>query len=344
MEYLAYLENQLPPPVEKELGKLKAIDLFAGSGGLGLGFEAAGIRTTGFELNQDACDSYSKNLVGDCHCTKLTVDSIPTESVDIVAGGPPCQPFSVGGLQNGKADERDGFPAFLATVDACNPDFVIFENVRGMMFRNKAYLEEIKQQLEERGFVVEHQLMHAVEHGVPQKRVRLIVVAHRGRWTWPKSFGRSKPFTAGEALGELAFQVEDHHRFLTKSMEEYVARYEKKSKCIRPRDLHLDQPSRTVTCRNLNGATGDMLRVLLPDGRRKRLSVREGARLQSFPDWFEFSGSVGSQFNQVGNAVPPLMAKQIAESIVEYFGQSDRMTPEQVKKRTKNEQLCLEFN
>lgn len=89
----------------------------------------------------------------------------------------------------------------------------------------------------------------------------------------------------------------------------------RKSKCVRPRDLHLDEPARTVTCRNLNGATADMMRVRLDDGRRRRLTVLEGARLQSFPDWFEFQGPEGAQFNQIGNAVPPLMARAIGDAI-----------------------------
>lgn len=102
-------------------------------------------------------------------------------------------------------------------------------------------------------------------------------------------------------------------------MDRYIEKYEKASQCVRPRDLRLEEPSRTVTCRNLAGATGDMLRILLPDGRRKRVSVREGARLQGFPDWFDFCGNESSRFKQIGNAVPPLMAKALAESAREYL-------------------------
>ena len=102
-------------------------------------------------------------------------------------------------------------------------------------------------------------------------------------------------------------------------MDKYIKKYEKASKCVRPRDLHLNQPARTVTCRNISAPTGDMLRILLPDGRRRRLTVQEAARLQSFPDWFEFQGSEESQFNQIGNAVPPLLAKTLAGSVKNYL-------------------------
>jgi DNA (cytosine-5)-methyltransferase 1 len=96
-------------------------------------------------------------------------------------------------------------------------------------------------------------------------------------------------------------------------MDAYVAKYEAASKCRRPRDLNLDHPSRTLTCRNLSGATGDMMRIRLEDGRRRRLDVREAARLQAFPDWFKFKGTTASQFRQIGNAVPPLLSLALAK-------------------------------
>ena len=237
----------------------------------------------------------------------------------MVIGGPPCQPFSVGGLQEGHSDPRNGFPAFLTAVERYQPKLAIFENVRGMLYSNKWYFDQIADTLAELGYTVEHRLLNAVRYGVPQKRERVFCVCHHGGWGWPDPLGFT--FTAGDALGDSARSIPPGPRFLTESMDRYVANYERKSKCVRPRDLHLDLPSRTVTCRNLNGATGDMHRVLLPDGRRRRLTVREGARLQSFPDWFTFDGNEGSQFDQVGNAVPPLLAKAVARSAMRYFEQ-----------------------
>ena len=95
----------------------------------------------------------------------------------------------------------------------------------------------------------------------------------------------------------------------------------------RPRDLHLDKPARTLTCRNLAGATGDMHRIKLPDGRRRRLLLREAARLQSFPDWFEFIGTETSCLNQVGNAVSPLFAFHLAGFVRDYLRSSKRLSP-----------------
>lgn len=314
-QYLEYLEKELPKPSPPNNAPV-ALDLFAGCGGLALGFEAAGFRTVGYEMLQDACDSYSRNLHGVCYCTKLTENTKFECSPHIIIGGPPCQPFSVGGLQLGVEDPRDGFPAFLSAVSRFKPKLAIFENVRGMLYRGKPYLEEIVAFLENLGYRVEIEFLRAIHFGVPQNRERLFVIAHTGVWNRPIPT-HVEPYTAGDAVGDLQKNLPPDAKFLTASMDAYIARYEKASYCIRPRDLEMEKPSRTVTCRNLNGATGDMMRVRLKDGRRRRLTVREGARLQSFPDWFEFAGTEGSQFNQIGNAVPPLLAKAVARAALD---------------------------
>lgn len=307
--------EQLKPKNSKKTG-LVALDLFAGCGGLALGFEAAGIETIGYEQDTDAVATYNKNLSGKCHQLTLTTNtSFPP--ADLVIGGPPCQPFSVGGKQQGLKDSRDGFPIFLKAVKDVKPKLCMFENVRGMMYRNKEYLVEIIEHLESLGYIVSFQLVKAVNFEVPQNRERLIVIGHRGSFEFPEALNYK--FTVGNALSDIAYTVLSDHKFVTPSQDDYIAKYEKASKCITPRDLHMDKPARTVTCRNLAGATGDMLRIKLPDGKRKRLNVREGARLQSFPDWFEFCGSESSKFQQIGNAVPPLMAYHIAKRIIAYL-------------------------
>ena len=340
MQYLKFLERELRLP-ERSMAAPVVLDLFAGCGGLALGFEAAGFSTVGFEMNEDACQTYASNLHGVCHHTTLTRESDLGTKADVIIGGPPCQPFSVGGLQEGLRDKRNGFPAFVSAVERYSPRVFVFENVRGMLYRNKAYLEEVVSDLVSLGYRVEHSLLNAVSFGAPQRRERLFVIGHLGKWEWPKPLRST--FTAGDAVGDLASKTPPGSKFLTASMDKYVAKYEKASKCVRPRDLHLDEPSRTVTCRNLNGATGDMLRVRLADGRRRRLSVREGARLQSFPDWFAFRGSEGSQFNQIGNAVPPLLAKAIAVQVWAHLASTRTKAPRRGRGTRRNEQLTLRY-
>jgi len=315
-----------------------AIDLFGGCGGLSLGFEACGVLTTGYEMEAAYAATYSRNLAGECHCVRLEVgQEYPAASV--VIGGPPCQPFSVGGKQLGLADSRDGFPVFIDAIERIDPDIWVFENVRGLLYRNRWYLDEVLEKLKGMGYIVEYQLLNAVDYGVPQNRQRLIVVGHRGDYVFPAGIHRR--VTAGEALGEMALSVPDDARFLTPSMDEYIAKYEKASRCVTPRDLHLDRPSRTLTCRNLAGATGDMHRVRLPDGRRRRVTVREAARLQSFPDWFQFEGRETSQFYQVGNAVPPRFSLAIAKSVRAYLESRQRYSSPEIVYRNLPRQLEL---
>lgn len=335
MTYVERINELLVPRGEGPL----VLDLFAGCGGLGLGFEAQGFRTLGFEMDEGCVATYKRNLRGDCVQTFLTPES-DLPPARIVIGGPPCQPFSVGGLQLGKQDARDGFPAFIGAVRRLDPDIWLFENVRGLMYRSRPYIEGILLQLRSLGYVVEHRLLNAVDYGVPQNRERLIVVGHRGKFAFPKPEPRR--VAAGEAVFDTAALAPPESKFLTPSMDAYVAKYERASACINPRDLHLNKPARTLTCRNLAGATGDMQRIKLPDGRRRRLLLREAARLQSFPDWFEFEGAEQSRFNQVGNAVAPLFAYNLANSIRKYLESDFRIPRDRIREaETEPVQLAL---
>jgi len=315
-DYVSLLQAELPQQVGAHSQRPLALDLFAGCGGLALGFEAAGFETIGFEMDADACSTYSGNLSGKCHqlFLKPDLDLVHDRRVDIIIGGPPCQPFSVVGSQRGKHDDRDGFPAFLSAMRRYEPKLAIFENVRGMLYRNHEYFEFIRAEMRDLGYAVSWRLLNAVNFGVPQNRERLVVVAHRKEWKFPAPNNAQSQFTVGQALEGVVHPNGEPFRFLTESMDKYVATYEAKSKCINPRDLSMDRPSRTVTCRNLSAATADMLRIKMPDGKRRMLTEREGARLQSFPDWFVFRGPEAKRFEQIGNAVAPLFAKAIGKA------------------------------
>jgi DNA (cytosine-5)-methyltransferase 1 len=313
MAYLDLINRVLTPQITE---KALVLDLFAGCGGLALGFEAAGFETLGFEMNPDAANTYRENLKGDCRNEKLTLDT-EYPAAEIVIGGPPCQPFSVGGNQNGIHDSRNGFPFFIDAIRKVKPKVFLFENVRGLLYSNKWYLELIVEELEALGYKTTCRLLNAVNYGVPQNRERFFLVGYNSEFSFPEP--EMRKFTVGDAIADIMQTVPQESKFLTAAQDTYIAKYEKASKCINPRDLHADKPSRTLTCRNLSGATGDMQRVKLPDGRRRRLLIKEAARLQSFPDSFIFTGAETSQFNQIGNAVPPMLAYKMALAIKECY-------------------------
>jgi DNA (cytosine-5)-methyltransferase 1 len=313
MNYVDYINKTLKP---KTTENPIVVDLFAGCGGLSLGFEAAGYKTIGFEMDKAAAETYRNNLGSECYAVKLDLD-FEYPKADIVIGGPPCQPFSVGGHQKGMEDARDGFPIFIDAVKKLQPKVFMFENVRGLLYTNKWYFELVLDELRNLGYMIDFKLLNAVDYGIPQNRERLFVFGHRSKFQFPKR--HIKKVTVGEAIGDLMYTIPRESKFLTESMDRYIAKYEKASDCINPRDLYEDRPARTLTCRNLAGATGDMHRVKLKDGRRRRILHREAARLQSFPDRYVFSGNETQQFNQIGNAVPPLLAYQLAQSLKECY-------------------------
>ncbi len=264
-------------------------------------------------------------MLGKCRQVELDLDS-QYPLAQVIIGGPPCQPFSVGGYQLGTADERNGFSIFLDAIKEVKPELCLFENVRGLLYSNKWYFEVIVRELAQLGYAIDYQLMNAVDYGVAQNRERLFVFAHRGQVSFPRR--EAKRYSVADVIGDLIHTVPAQAKFLTPSMDEYVKKYEIASKCINPRDLYPHKPARTLTCRNIAAPTGDMHRIKLPDGRRRRLLVREAARLQSFPDWFEFVGNETSQFYQIGNAVPPMLAQHLAQSVKDYF-----LCPESSAKR-----------
>lgn len=316
MTYVELINSLLVPRIVEEA---IVLDLFAGCGGLSLGFEAAGFRTVGFEMNPDAAATYNANLDGNCFIEKLILD-FEYPDAQIIIGGPPCQPFSVGGNQNGIHDSRNGFPFFIDAVRKVRPKVFMFENVRGLLYSNKWYLELIIEELENLGYKTDCQLLNAVNYGVPQNRERFFLIGHNAEFKFPAP--EIKKHTVGDAISDLMITAPNESKFLTTAQDVYIANYEKASKCINPRDLYTDRPARTLTCRNLSAATGDMQRVKLPDGRRRRLLIREAARLQSFPDSFTFTGAEASQFYQIGNAVPPLLAYKMALAVKECYNKT----------------------
>ncbi len=291
-----------------------AVDLFCGAGGFSLGFAVSGFRVQGIDRDADAVATFDANL-GQATCLDLSGDvSLPR--ADVLIASPPCQPWSRAGKQLGELDPRDGFSAIAGALQVVNPRVVVVENVPDISRDDRrARLDEFLAELAAYGYAVNEAILNAAHYGVPQNRRRFFLMAVRdgAAIEFPSQY--DSQVAVRDAIPETCELALQDARFLSSDMDRYIARYEKASGCRVPRDLHLDRPARTLTVRNLSGATSDMMRLSLPCGRRRMLTVREAARLQSFPDWFHFTGSRQSKLSQIGNAVPPLLGLAVAKQV-----------------------------
>jgi DNA (cytosine-5)-methyltransferase 1 len=332
----------------KKVHKPVAIELFAGCGGFSSGFLDAGIAVrAGFDNNASAIEAFNynheyrgaKGFVADL--TDLSgaelLASAKVESVDLVIGGPPCQPFSIAGKQNGLRDKRGNLVfEFVRIVKELGPAAVLFENVANLGTINGGeVLEDVISGLEKLGYSVMSGVLNAAEYGVPQSRKRLFIVGLKGAVpTLPppthgavaaEDFFRSlSPFvTSRDAIDDLpdvdspeAERVHNHEpTFHSLGMLKAFAELrpgERDRKSFHDR-LHPERPSYT-----LRAGTGNFSPLRPVHYRYDRvITVRESARIQSFPDSFIWPDWLPrlQQYRQVGNAVPPLLAKRFAEHL-----------------------------
>lgn len=388
---------------------MRSVELFAGAGGLALGCELVGFRSeVVVEWDRWACDTIRQNkaagypLVGSWDVREgdiRGVDWTDIEGIDLVSGGPPCQPFSMGGKARAAKDHRDMFPAAIEVIRRLRPKAFILENVRGLTrpaFAN--YFSYIQLQLEHpqippredepwtdhyARLQVEHTsattedltynvvptLVNAADYGVPQQRHRVFLVGFRSdveaEWSFPKA-SHSQDALLHDQWVTGAYW--DRHKVSSKKAEQpsqrLLARVDRMGEELigdprRPwrtvRDAisglpeptpkgsrgylnHILQPG----ARSYPGHTGspidlpakalkagghgvpggeNMLRN--PDGSVRYFTIRESARLQTFPDRYELHGAWGEAMRQLGNAVPVLLAQQVAGSVAEHLALAD---------------------
>lgn len=314
---------------------LRYVDLFAGGGGLSCGFNMAGLEgIAAVEFDKAAVSTYVTNfshpvVSGDITltATKNELYSIVRErcgdgTIDILAGGPPCQGFSMAGKRN-PADPRNRlYIDYMEIVKHLKPGYVVMENVEGMKSMDKGVVvTKILSDLRELGYDVECHVLNAAGYGVAQYRERLIFIGNRygAKNLFPAPFVSPDNYvTVTDAISDLAHASECavFSHVYTNHSAEYVARIHR----LRPGDrlsekyrgtlrrLYPDRPSFTVT---YSKGSCDIHPVC-----DRVLTPRELARLQSFPDDFLFCGSKGDQGKIIGNAVPPLMAKAIALAVL----------------------------
>jgi DNA (cytosine-5)-methyltransferase 1 len=242
--------------------------------------------------------------------------------VDLVAGGVPCPPFSVAGHQLGAADERDLFPEALRLTSEIHPRAVLLENVRGLAAgRFDSYRAQVLARLRQLGYRSWWRLMHASEHGVPQLRPRLVLVAIRQPWaggfSWPAP-SAARPATVGAALADLMSARG------WPGAEDWVSR----AAGIAPTIVGGSRkhggpdlgPTRARRAWRQLGVDGLGIADAAPDESfpalgAPRLTTRMVARLQGFPDIWEFAGRKTAAYRQVGNAFPPPVARAVGLAV-----------------------------
>lgn len=402
---------------------MDSVELFAGVGGLAMGVSLSGFEPLAVvEWDKWACDTIRENqkrghpLVNNWPLWEGDVrnfdwSTIP-ESIDLLAGGPPCQPFSMGGKHKAFGDSRDMFPSTVDVVRRLKPKSFIIENVKGLTRPSFAnYFQYILLQLEfpevsprlhedwtdhlkrlqkEKTSGALHSsgltynviatLVNSADFGVPQKRERVFIVGFRSdlgvKWSMPQ------PTHSLEALlysQWISGEYWDRHRISKKKRpgipKAFETRYKKIEKLLLPIDekpwrtvrdaLHdipdpkksksvefynhnfqdgakaypghtgspLDLPAKTLKAGN-HGVPGGENMMVQDDQGVRYFTIRESARLQTFPDGFVFHGSWSETMRQLGNAVPVALGRRVAASVAEHLAETQIQSIVRVKRKT----------
>jgi len=329
--------SMIPINLEPQRGYATAIELFAGGGGLALGLEQAGINTLLHVDNDKAsCETLKRNRPNwNVVCSDVTkVDYIPYQGiVDIVTGGFPCQAFSYAGKKLGFEDTRGTlFYEFARCVKETQPQMFLAENVKGLLtHENGKTLQTIIEIFSALGYNVQYKLLNAVNYGVPQKRERVVIIGTRDNLTFSYPEPQKQIKTLRDALDNVPLSEGQKYS----ANREKVLKLVPQGGCWRdlPKDIQKtfmgksyysgggrtgmarriawNEPSLTLTCSPSQKQT----ERCHPDETRP-FTVREYARIQTFPDNWEFCGGMGDKYKQIGNAVPVEFARQLGFALI----------------------------
>jgi len=323
------------------IGKYKSIEICAGAGGQALGLHRAGFsHEVLIEIDKPACKTLELNnskhrlgwgtILEGCVQEFAQFEAHHYKGIDLLAGGVPCPPFSKAGKQLGKDDERDLFPAAIEIARKSNPKAVMLENVSGLLDpKFDDYRGEVEEALSELGYKTLWKLHNASDYGVPQLRPRVILIALKPEYAmhfkWPEN--KLKAPTVGEALYDL----------MAENGWEGASDWKNKANKIAPTlvggskkhggpDLGPSRARRAWKELHVNGC----LIGNEPPGKgfigykdkeeykhMPLLTTRMAARIQGFPDWWEFVGKKTAAYRQIGNAFPPPVAEAIGKQIMD---------------------------
>jgi DNA (cytosine-5)-methyltransferase 1 len=302
---------------------MQSIEFCAGAGGQALGLEQAGFQHSALvEIEPEFATTLRLNRpMWDVHTADMNeFDGRPYRGIDLLAGGLPCPPFSIAGKQLGENDERNLFPAALRLIDEIRPKAVMIENVRGFL---SAVFEDfrihLKSQLNKLGYTVEWRLLSASDFGVPQLRPRVVIIAIRKdlveAFDWPTVMPHNPP-TVGETLKDL----------MSANSWRGAARWAAHANDIAPTIVGGSKkhggpdlgPTRARQAWATLGVEGRTIAETAPERDfvgMPRLTLRMVARIQGFPDNWQFHGRKTNAYRQVGNAFPPPVARAVANNV-----------------------------
>ncbi len=323
--------------------KYTYMDLFSGAGGMSLGFDNAGFKNLlAVEFNKDFAETYKKNfprhnlIVDDIKnvTEKQIYDIIKNEKVDVIIGGPPCQGFSIAGNigRNFIDDDRNRlFKEFVRFVKIIKPRVFVLENVAAMERHNKGKtIKEIVSSFKEIGYDIKYKVLNAVNYGVPQERRRIFIVGTLGENNFEYPHEINKIVTIKDAIDDLpklkngeTSEIPNHtamkHSSQMLEKMSYISDGGNRNDIpenLRPKSGDSRKYIRYNSKKPSFCVTGDM-RKIFHYSQNRALTCRELARLQTFPDSFVFLGNTGKVQQQIGNAVPVLLANKIALQVKE---------------------------
>ncbi len=337
--------------------KLNVLSLFSGGGGLDLGFAAAGYSIfSSTDIDDYSCKTLRLNAgkkeffdhinITQADLTKTNSDKLLSgvkskrKKIDVVIGGPPCQAFSVFGKRGGMNDPRGNLVwDFIRIIKEVNPTVFIFENVAGLKtIHNGTLYTNLLESLTISGeYVVSDHNYEMANYGIPQFRNRIFFIGwKKGKRIPPMipSHGEAGSFDvhpfvtvkkALKGLPKLGIKKTLPNHIGRKHSLRIINRYEnlkfgERDSITRINKLNPTRPSFTIIVGSDAGGGKGHVHPIEP----REVTPRESARVQTFPDWWEFSGTGRHVIRQVGNAVPPLFAAQLAEHIKKYVFKSKK--------------------
>jgi DNA (cytosine-5)-methyltransferase 1 len=304
---------------------MNVISLFSGAGGLDLGLKQAGNRIVwANDIDKDAVTTYCHNIGREIVWDDIkNIDITTIPDADVVVGGFPCQGFSLANLHRDINDERNTlYKFFYNVISYKHPKYFIAENVKGILSLGKGVvIENIKKDFTKAGYNVNIHLVNMADYGVPQTRQRVFIIGEHQSITKDKRFRFPIPTNSKEGTEKplwVSIQEALSH-FPDPDTPNNVINHEYSQYKISTRNFtghRITDPSKpcpTILARGNGG--GGVVAIPHYNGKR-RLTIRESAAIQTFPDDFQFYGRMNSCYRQIGNAVPVRFAKLLGEELV----------------------------